>query len=178
MGIKSTKAKQKYKDEVTQWYIQTNETIDEGINTIKEEDLKPKKLEIKIRTVKRSIHEIEIHLLKKIWLRKAFKTFKQNCQPPAYHKIMTKEFLRMYLLKWRFIKDYGLDRYSNIYDKNEVLLYKTKGKVVDEQIKHEFVIEKEEQSTQYTPIENVISPLKQMEIKAVHKIKKERKNEK
>ena len=84
----------------------------------------------------------------------------------------------MYLLKWRFIKDYGLDRYSNIYDKNEVLLYKTKGKVVDEQIKHEFVIEKEEQSTQYTPIENVISPLKQMEIKAVHKIKKERKNEK
>ena len=171
--IKSNKEKPQYKDEVTQCDLENNETIDEGINTINEEDLKPKKIEIKIRTVKRSIHEIEIPLLKKIWLRKAFKTFKQNCQRPAYHEIMKKVLLRMYLLKWRFIKGYGPDRYGNIYDRNGILLFKTKGKVVDEQIQHEFVIEKEEQSTQYTPIENVISTLKHMEIKGIQKIKKE-----
>ena len=171
--IKSNKEKPQYKDEVTQCDLENNQTMDEGINTVNEEDLKPKKIEIKIRTVKRSIHEIEIPLLKKIWLRKAFKTFKQNCQRPAYHKIIKKELLRMYLLKWRFIKGYGPDRYGNIYDRNGILLYKTKGKVVDEQIQQEFVIEKEEQSTQYTPIENVISTLKQMEIKGIQKIKKE-----
>ena len=171
--IKSTKIKPTYVDSITQYEKQNSSGIDEGINTINEEEMKPKKIEIKIRTVKRSIHDLEIPLLKKIWLRKAFRTFKQNCQRPSYHNIIKKELLRMYLLKWRFIKGYGPDRYGNIYDRNGALLYKTKGKVVDEQIQHDLIIPKEDQSTQYTPIENVISTLKQMEIKSIYKKKKE-----
>ena len=86
---------------------------------------------------------------------------------------MKKELLRMYILKWRFIKGYGPDRYGNIYDRNGILLNKIEGKVEDEQIQQEFIIEKEEQSTQYTPIENVISTLKQMEINRAYNRKKE-----
>ena len=171
--IKSTKIKPDYIDSITQYEKQNISAIDEGTNTINEEELKPKKIEIKIRTVKRSIHDLEIPILKKIWLRKAFKTFKKNCQRPPYHNIIKKELLRMYLLKWRFIKGYGPDRYGNIYDRNGIVLYKTEGKVVDEQIQQDLIIEKEEQSTQYTPIENVISTLKQMEIKSTYKKKKE-----
>ena len=118
-----------------------------------EEDSKPKKIEIKIGNYRRSI----INKLKNIYMRKAFKTFKLNCKRPEYNKIMKKELLRMYILKWRFIKGYGPDRYGNIYDRNGILLNKIEGKVEDEQIQQEFIIEKEEQSTQYTPIQNVIS---------------------
>ena len=168
--IRSAKKKPKYVDSITQCENENTSFIDEGINTTNEE---PKKIEIKIRTIKRSIHDLEIPLLKKIWLRKAFRTFKTNCQRPSYHYIIKKEFLRMYLLKWRFIKGYGPDRYGNIYDRNGNLLYKTQGKVVDEQIQQDFIIAKDEQSTQCTPIENVISKLKQMEIKSVYNRKKE-----
>ena len=171
--FKSNKIKPVYVDSITQYEKQNTSGIDEGINTINEEEKKPKKIEIKIRTVKRSIHDLEIPLLKKIWFRKAFRTFKQNCQRPSYHNILKKELLRMYLLKWRFIKGYGPDRYGNIYDRNGTLLYKTKGKVVDEGIQQDLITQKEEQSTQYTPIENVISTLKQMEIKSIYKKKKE-----
>ena len=79
----------------------------------------------------------------------------------------------MFLLKWRFIKGYRPDKYGNIYDRNGILLYKTEGKFVDEQIQQEFIIDKNDQSTQINPIENVISTLKQMEIKSVYKQKKE-----
>ena len=167
--IKSNKIKPEYKDSITQYDIINNEIIDEGINTMIEEDSKPKKIEIKIGNVRRSI----INKLKKIYMRKAFKTFKLNCKRPEYNKIMKKELLRMYILKWRFIKGYGPDRYGNIYDRNGILLNKIEGKVEDEQIQQEFIIEKEEQSTQYTPIENVISTLKQMEINRAYNRKKE-----
>ena len=167
--IKSNKIKPEYKDSITQYDIINNETVDEGINTMIEEDSKPKKIEIKIGNIRRSI----INKLKKIYMRKAFKTFKLNCKRPEYNKIMKKELLRMYILKWRFIKGYGPDRYGNIYDRNGILLNKIEGKVEDEQIQPEFIIEKEEQSTQYTPIENVISTLKQMEINRAYNRKKE-----
>ena len=169
--IISSKIKPQYKDSFTQYEEENKNVIDAGINTIPEE--KEEKIEVKLRTVKRSLHEMEIPLLKKIWLRKAFKTFKSNCQRPAYHSIIKKVLLRMYLLKWRFIKGYGPDRYGNIYDRNGKLLYKTEGKFVDEEIQQDFIVENKEESTQYTPIENVISTLKQMEIKGIHKNKKE-----
>ena len=110
-------------------------------------------------------------ILKKIWLRKAFKTFESNCKRPAYHKVILKELLRMYLLKWRFIKGYGPDRYGNIYDRNGILIRSIQGTVADAQIQNEFKIETEEQCTQYTPIENIISTLKQIEISPSYKRK-------
>ena len=138
-------------------------TAEEGINAIEEIEPKPKNIEIKLRTVKRSLTKMEIPILKKLWLRKAFKTFRDNCNRPPYHLIIERELLRMAFLRWRFIKGYGPDRYGNAYDRDGNLLYKTKGKVSDIEIQQEQIIEQDEQGTQYIPIENIISTLKQIE---------------
>ena len=74
----------------------------------------------------------------------------------------------MALLKWRFVRGYGPDRYGNVYDRDGNLLYQTNSKVEDVQIQYDFVVEKEDQSTQFTPIENIISTLKQIEINAAY----------
>ena len=150
-----------------------------GINAVEKVEQKPKNIEVKISTVKRSLTKFEIPLLKKIWLRKAFKTFRENCKRPPYHLIIERELKRMYLLKWRFVNGYGPDRYGNAYDRNGNLLYKIKGKVADLEIQNDEIIEKDDQSTQYVPIENVISYLKEIEIGPSYKkhIKKEMKDE-
>ena len=150
-----------------------NDTVEQGVNAVVEEEPKPKNIEVKIRTVKRSLHELEIPLLKKIWKRKAFRTFRENCRRPPFHNILGRELLRMAFLRWRFIKGYGPDRYGNAYDRDGNLLYQIKGKVADFEIQQDFEVEKEEQSTQYIPIENVISTLKQFEIGAIYDKKKE-----
>ena len=59
-----------------------NETEEIGINAVVEEKPKPKNIEVQIRTVKRSLHALEIPLLKKLWKRKAFRTFRDNCRWP------------------------------------------------------------------------------------------------
>ena len=150
-----------------------NETVEQGVNAVIEEEPKPKNIEVQIRTVKRSLAKMEIPILKKLWLRKAFKTFRDNCNRPEYHKIIGREILRMALLKWRFIKGYGPDRYGNAYDRDGNLLYKTKAKVADSEVQQEFIVEKEDQSTQYIPIDNIISTLKQIEIGPSYKKKVE-----
>ena len=148
-----------------------NETEEKGINAVVKEEPKPKNIEVQIRTVKRSLHALEIPLLKKIWKRKAFRTFRENCKRPKYHEIIGRELLRMAFLTWRFINGYGPDRYGNVYDRDGNLLYKTEGKVADMEVQQEFKVEQEEQSTQYVPIENVISTLKQFQIGADYKKK-------
>ena len=115
---------------------------------------------------------MEIPILRKLWLRKAFRTFKENCERPPFHLIMLTELMRMYLLKWRFKKGYGPDRYGNVYDRDGNLLYKTKGFVADSEIQNELVPEQDEQGTQYIPIENIISKLKQIEIGPSYKKEK------
>jgi hypothetical protein len=115
---------------------------------------------------------LEIPLLKKLWKRKAFRTFRDNCKRPEFHKILGRELLRMAFLRWRFVNGYGPDRYGNVYDRDGNLLYKTKGKVADMEVQQDFVVEQEEESTQYIPIENVISTLKQFEIGASYNKKK------
>ena len=142
------------------------------INDIEKDLKKPKNIEVQIRTVKRSLVKIEIPLLKRLWLRKAFRTFRDNCKRPEYHKIIGREILRMALLKWRFIKGYGPDRYGNVYDRDGNLLYKTKAQVADSEVQQEFKVEQEDEGTQYIPIENIIATLKQIEIGATYKRKK------
>ena len=146
-----------------------NETVEQGVNAVVEEKPKPKNIEVQIRTVKRSLVKMEIPLLKKIWKRKAFRTFRENCQRPEYHKVIGREILRMALLRWRFVKGYGPDRYGNAYDRDGNILYKTKPKVADLEVQQDFIVETEDQSTQYIPIENIISTLKQFEIGASYR---------
>ena len=144
-------------------------TKDIGINSVEEIKPKPKNIEVKIRTVKRSLTKLEIPLLKKLWLRKAFRTFKDNCNRPPFHKILEREFLRMALLKWRFRKGYGPDRYGNAYDRDGNFLYKIKGKVADFEVQNSFRVEQAEESTQYIPIKNLISIMEKFEIPPSYK---------
>ena len=155
------------------------DTAEQGINAIEEVEPKPKNVEIKIRTVKRSLTKMEIPLLKKLWLRKAFRTFRDNCNRPPFHLIIARELVRMALLRWRFIKGYGPDRYGNVYDRDGKLIYKTKAKVADFEMQNVEVIEQNEQSTQYVPEENKIANMKYIEIAPSYKkvIKKETKDQ-
>ena len=153
-------------------------TKDEGLDALNLEEPKPKNIEVKLRTVKRSLYKMEIPILKRLWLRKAFRTFRENCNRPPYHLIMLTELMRMYLLKWRFKKGYGPDRYGNVYDRDGNLLYKTRGFVADSEIQNEIVPEQDEQGTQYVPIENIISKLKQIEIGPSYKKEKKEMKEK
>ena len=138
-------------------------TVEEGISAIEKVVQKPKNIEVKIRTVKRSLTKIPIPLLKKLWLRKAFRTFRDNCNRPPFHLILERELLRMAFLRWRFVRGYGPDRYGNAYDRDGNLLYRTRGKVADSQIQNEQIVEQDDQGTQYTPIQNIISTLKNIE---------------
>ena len=147
-------------------------TVDEGLDALNLEEPKPKNVEVKLRTVKRSLYKMEIPILKRLWLRKAFRTFRENCNRPPYHLIMLTELMRMYLLKWRFKKGYGPDRYGNVYDRDGNLLYKTRGLVADSEIQNEIAPEQDEQGTQYVPIENIISKLKEIEIGPSYKKEK------
>ena len=147
-------------------------TKDEGLDALNLEEPKPKNIEVKLRTVKRSLYKMEIPILKRLWLRKAFRTFKENCQRPPYHLIMLTELMRMYLLRWRFKKGYGPDRYGNAYDRDGNLLYRTRGLVADSEIQNELAPEQDEQGTQYVPIENIISKLKEIEIGPAYKKEK------
>ena len=147
-------------------------TVDEGLDALNLEEPKPKNIEVKLRTVKRSLYKMEIPILKRLWLRKAFRTFKENCQRPPFHLIMLTELMRMYLLRWRFKKGYGPDRYGNAYDRDGNLLYRTRGLVADSEIQNELSPELDEQGTQYVPIENIISKLKEIEIGPAYKKEK------
>ena len=150
-------------------------TVDQGINTVEKIKPKPKNIEVQIRTVKRSLAKMEIPILKKIWLRKAFKTFRENCNRPPFHLILERELLRMAFLRWRFKRGYGPDRYGNAYDRDGNFLYKIKGKVADSQIQNEYFVEQDDQGTQYVPIENIITTLKQIEFAPSYKKQEKKK---
>ena len=155
------------------------ETVEEGINAVEKTEPKIKNVEVQIRTVKRSLVKMEIPILKKLWLRKAFRTFRDNCRRPPFHLILERELLRMAFLRWRFIRGYGPDRYGNAYDRDGNLLYRVKGKVADFETQNEEVTEQDERGTQYIQVENVISKRKQIQISPSYKkqAKKEMKDQ-
>ena len=67
--------------------------------------------------------------------------FINNLKSKMKEKIMKKELLRMALLKWRFIKGYGGDRYGNIYDRNGNKIGEKEGEIRDISIQN--TLEKE-----------------------------------
>ena len=80
---------------------------------------KIKSKEIKIGNNKERIHIKKLYvIIEKIWKRKQIRKFINNLKSKMKEEVMKKEIIRMALLKWRFIKGYGGDRYGNIYDRN------------------------------------------------------------
>ena len=90
---------------------------------------KIKSNEIKIGNNKQRNYIKTIYeFIEKIWKRKQMRRFINNLKSKMKEKIMKKELLRMALLKWRFIKGYGGDRYGNIYDRNGNKIGEKEGK--------------------------------------------------
>ena len=93
---------------------------------------KIKSNEFKIGNNKQRIHIKTIYeIIEKIWKRKHIKRFINNLKSKMKEEVIKKELLRMALLKWRFIKGYGGDRYGNIYDRNGKKIGEKEGEIRD-----------------------------------------------
>ena len=57
-------------------------------------------------------------ILKKIWTKRQFRKLINNFKSKIKDEAIKREIMRMALLKWRFIKGYGEDKYGIIYDRN------------------------------------------------------------
>ena len=77
-----------------------------------------------------------IGILEKIWIKKEKTKFITNCKTTAKETMIKRELLRMALLRWRFIKGYGGDRYGIIYDRNGNEIGKKEGLVNDVSIQN------------------------------------------
>ena len=103
---------------------------------------KIKSNEIKIGNNKQRNYIKAIYeFIEKIWKRKQMRRFINNLKSKMKEEIMKKELLRMALLKWRFIKGYGGDRYGNIYDRNGNKIGEKEGEIRDISIQN--TLEKE-----------------------------------
>ena len=77
-----------------------------------------------------------IQILEKIWVKKEKYKFIKNCKDTAKEVMIKRELLRMALLRWRFIKGYGGNRYGIIYDRNGNEIGKKEGVVNDVSIQN------------------------------------------
>ena len=86
-----------------------------------------------------------IEIFEKIWVKKEKIKFMKNIKDTAKETMIKRELLRMALLRWRFIKGYGGDRYGIIYDRNGKEIGKKEGLVNDVSIQNDLYeeIEKE-----------------------------------
>ena len=77
-----------------------------------------------------------IEIFEDIWIKKEFKKFIENCKKTNKETMIKRELLRMALLRWRFIKGYGGDRYGIIYDRDGNEIGKREGSVNDVSIQN------------------------------------------
>ena len=70
-------------------------------------------------------------LLRDIWIKKNLNKFIKNCRTKIKEDAIKKELMRTALLKWRFIKGYGGDKYGIIYDRDGKEIGKKEGSVKD-----------------------------------------------
>ena len=75
-------------------------------------------------------------ILENIWSKKQFVKFIKNCKSKIKDEALKKELMRMALLKWRFIKGYGGDKYGIIYDRNGKIIGEKEGQVKDASIQN------------------------------------------
>ena len=76
-------------------------------------------------------------ILEKIRIKKEFNKFRNNIRKKAQESIIKREILRMALLRWRFVKGYGGDRYGVIYDRNGNEIGRKEGLVNDVSIQND-----------------------------------------
>ena len=81
--------------------------------------------------IKRGSTQKIIKILDKILIKKEKTKFIYNCKEISKETKIKRELLRMALLRWRFIKGYGGDKYGIIYDRNGKEIGKKEGLVND-----------------------------------------------
>ena len=70
-------------------------------------------------------------ILENVWINKQFNKFIKKCKSKIKEEVIKKELMRIALLKWRFVKGYGGDRYGNIYDRNGKIIGEKEGQIKD-----------------------------------------------
>ena len=75
-------------------------------------------------------------IFEKIWKKKEKTKFFKNCKTTERETMLKKVLLRIALLKWRFIKGFGKNRYGIIYDRNGNEIGKKEGIVNDVSIQN------------------------------------------
>ena len=98
---------------------------------------KYKSKEVLIGNIKNRDKIIKIYeILEKIWTKKQFRKLINNFKSKIKDEAIKREIMRMALLKWRFIKGYGEDKYGIIYDRNGKKIRQGEGKVKDTSIQN------------------------------------------
>ena len=116
--------------------------------------------------IKRGITQKIIEILEEIWIKKEKNKFIKNCKEISRETMIKRELLRMALLRWRFIKGYGGDRYGVIYDRNGNEIGKKEGLVNDVSIQNDLDEEINNIKLKSKQLQNRISKQKPVYIKS------------
>ena len=101
-------------------------------------DQRIKSIEIKIGNNIQRINIKKLYeILEKFWKRKQLRKFIKNLKSKIKEGALKKEILRMILLKWRFVKGYGGDKYGIIYDRDGKKIGEKEGKIKDISIQND-----------------------------------------
>ena len=126
-----------------------------------------KKKEIIIgNNIKRGVTQKIIEILEEIWIKKEKHKFINNCKEISRETMIKRELLRMALLRWRFIKGYGGDRYGVIYDRDGKEIGKKEGLVNDVSIQNNLDEEINNTKLKNKLLQNKISKQKPVYIKS------------
>ena len=101
-----------------------------------EQKLKTNEIKIGNNIQRENIQKI-YEIIEKYWKKKQFKKFIKNWKSKIKEGALRKELIRMALLKWRFIKGYGGDRYGIIYDRNGKKIGEKEGEIKDISIQND-----------------------------------------
>ena len=111
-------------------------TIEKGEQCNFEQKLKSNEIKIG-NNIQRVTIKNFYEILEKYWKRKQLKKFINNWKSKIKEGALKKELIRMALLKWRFVKGYGGDRYGIIYDRNGKKIGEKEGEIKDISIQND-----------------------------------------
>ena len=105
-------------------------------------------------------------IFEKIRKKKEKIKFMKNCKMAEKETMIKRVLLRLALLKWRFIKGYGGDRYGIIYDRNGNVIGRKEGLVNDVSIQNNLDEDINKQNLRNKQLKIKVSKLKPLFIKS------------
>jgi hypothetical protein len=111
------------------------ESVEQGEQYTLPQEYKTKEIMIG-NNIRRGNAQKLYEILEKCWIKKEKTKFLYNFKSAAKETMIKRELLRMALLRWRFIKGYGGDKYGVIYDRNGNEIGKREGLVSDASVQN------------------------------------------